>query len=140
VRFDILEGGVRFAKIVFLVAGVWGFLVLTPLYFMKDVIGRGYPPPITHPDFYYGFIGVALVWQLAFLLIASDPARFRPMMIPAILEKFGYVATLLTLHLQGQLPPGAVMVAAPDFVLGLLFVAAFVKTAGSEAAFRRGTT
>ena len=30
----------------------------------------GYPPTITHPDFFYGFVGVALVWQLVFLLNA----------------------------------------------------------------------
>ncbi len=37
----------RFAKIVFWVAGIWGLLVLTPLYFMFDLIGRNDPPPIT---------------------------------------------------------------------------------------------
>jgi hypothetical protein len=42
----------RFAKIVFRVAGVWGILILTPLYFMFDRIGRDYPPPITHPEMY----------------------------------------------------------------------------------------
>jgi hypothetical protein len=72
-----------FASIVFLIAGVWGMLVLTPLYFMFDFVGRQYPPPVTHPDFYYGFIGVALAWQAAFLVIARDPVRLRPMMVPA---------------------------------------------------------
>jgi hypothetical protein len=77
----------RFAKIVFKVAGIWGFLVLTPLYFLFDAIGRNVPPPITHPGFFYGFVGVALAWQVAFIVIATDPARFRPLMIPSILEK-----------------------------------------------------
>jgi len=70
----------RFAKIVFRIAGVWGFVVLIPLYFLLDLIGRQYPPAITHPDFYYGFVGITLVWQVAFLVIANDPVRFRPMM------------------------------------------------------------
>jgi hypothetical protein len=39
----------RFAKIVFWVAGIWGFVILTPLYFMFDLIGRQDPPPITTP-------------------------------------------------------------------------------------------
>ena len=30
----------RFAKVVFIVAGVWGIVVLTPLYFLLDVTGR----------------------------------------------------------------------------------------------------
>jgi hypothetical protein len=55
----------KFAKIVFWGAGIWGVLVLTPLYFMYDLIGRQEPPPITHPGFYYGFAGVALAWQFS---------------------------------------------------------------------------
>jgi hypothetical protein len=41
----------RFAKIVFCIAAIWGVLVITPLYFMFDVISRMDPPPITHPNF-----------------------------------------------------------------------------------------
>jgi hypothetical protein len=37
-------------KIVFWIAGIWGVLVLTPLYFMFDMIGRQDPPAITHPS------------------------------------------------------------------------------------------
>jgi len=80
----------RFAKIVFWVAAIWGLLVITPLYFMMDIIGRKDPPTITHPGFYYGFVGVALAWQVAFAVIARDPARLRPMMIPSMVEKFTY--------------------------------------------------
>ncbi len=39
----------KFAKITFRIAAIWGVLVLTPLYFMFDLIGRNDPPPITHP-------------------------------------------------------------------------------------------
>src|SRR5438552_4010753 len=79
----------RFARVVFGIAGIWGILILTPLYFMFDVIGRQDPPAITHPGFYYGFVGVGLAWQFAFLVIAQDPVRFRIMMLPSVLEKFG---------------------------------------------------
>jgi hypothetical protein len=118
----------RFAKIVFRIAGVWGFVVLTPLYFLLDLIGRQYPPAITHPDFYYGFIGITLVWQVAFLVIANDPVRFRPMMVPAILEKFIYVISVGVLYAQGLLQSGQLLPALPDIPLGILFVAAFLKT------------
>jgi uncharacterized membrane protein YfcA len=57
---------VRFAGIVFRIAGVWGVLLITPLYFMSDTIGRNDPPPITHPAFFYGFAGAALAWQIVF--------------------------------------------------------------------------
>jgi hypothetical protein len=55
----------KFAKIVFRIAAIWGFLIVAPLYFIFDLIGKKDPPPITHPAFYYGFVGVALVWQVA---------------------------------------------------------------------------
>ena len=67
---------------------------------MFDVIGRQDPPAITHPGFYYGFVSVGLAWQVAFIVIARDPVRFRTMMIPAMLEKFGYGASFLVLYLQ----------------------------------------
>jgi hypothetical protein len=73
----------KFAKLVFLIAGVIGLIELMPLYFTFDVIGRQDPPAISHPGFYYGFVGVALAWQVAFIVISRDPVRLRPMMIPA---------------------------------------------------------
>jgi len=124
---------------VFLAAGVWGVLIVTPLYFLYDTVGRQYPPPITHPDFYYGFLSVTLAWQVAFLLIGTDPIRFRPLMIAAILEKAGYLTTLSTLYLQGRLQFGQFVVVSPDAILGLLFVAAFIATPASAVAKQSGT-
>jgi len=121
----------RFAKVVFVAAGVWGIIVLTPLYFLHDVTGRQYPIPTESPQFYYGFLAVALAWQIAFLVIGSDPARFRLLMIPGMVEKFGYVATLAVLLTQGRISGLDAMAAWPDLLLGLLFVFAFVKTSPS---------
>jgi hypothetical protein len=118
----------KFARVVFTLAGVWGFLVLTPLWFLFDVVGERYPPPITHADFYYGFVGVTLVWQLAFLIIATDPARYRPIMLAAILEKVVFVAAMAVLLGAGHIVIGQFAVAVPDLARGLLFVAAFLKT------------
>jgi hypothetical protein len=118
----------RFAKIVFLAAGVWGLAIVTPLFFLYDYIGSQYPPAVTHPDIYYGFVTVTLAWQVAFLLISRDPVRFRPLMPAALIEKFAYVIALAVLHSQGRIQFGQAAAAIPDFVLGLLFVAAFVKT------------
>ena len=118
----------KFSKIVYWSAGAWGVLVLTPLYFMFDMIGRQHPPPITHPQFYYGFAGVTMAWQFAFFVIATDPERFRPMMVPSILEKLGYVVTVIVLYLQGRVSSVHLMPGVPDALLGLLFVLAFFKT------------
>lgn len=125
--FTIAE--MKFARIVFYVAFVWGILILTPLYFMFDAIGRQDPPPITHPGFYYGFLSAGLAWQFAFLVIARDPVRFRTMMLPSMLEKFGYAVSLAALYFQRRLHGSDLGFAGVDFVFGVLFVAAFLTTA-----------
>ena len=119
----------RFARVVFAIAGVWGILIMTPLYFAFDAIGRAYPPPLTHPDIYYGFVSVTLAWQIAFLVIAANPARYRTFMLTGVLEKGLYVSTIVAMYLQGHVQAvQAAAIAVPDGVLGLLFVAAFFKT------------
>jgi len=119
---------VRFAKMAFLAAGVWGLIVVVPLFFLYDYIGSQYPPAVTHPDIYYGFVTVTLAWQVAFLLISRDPLRFRPLIPAAMIEKFAYVIALAVLHSQGRIEFGQAAAGIPDFVLGVLFVAAYVKT------------
>jgi hypothetical protein len=118
----------KFAKVVFWIAGIWGVLILSPLYFMFDVIGRQDPPAITHPAFYYGFVSVGLAWQVAFFFIARDPVRLRPMMIPSVIEKFGYGASLLALYLQQRLHASDLAFGGVDVLFGVLFLLAFSRT------------
>ena len=120
----------KFAKVVFWVAGIWGLVVITPLYFIFDLIGKKDPPAITHPGFYYGFVGCALAWQIAFLCIARDPVRLRVMMIPAVVEKFTFGVAVIALVVQGRMHVFDLVFAATDLTLGVLFVVAFVATRG----------
>lgn len=118
----------KFAKIVFWVAAIWGLLVLTPLYFLFDSIGHKNPPPITHPDFFYGFVGVALAWQIAFIVIASDPVRFRPLMIPSVFEKLSYAVAVFVLVSQGRVHKPALVFGAVDLLFGILFGVSYFRT------------
>jgi len=124
----------RFAKFVFIGAGIWGLIVLPPLFWLVDVTGRLYSPPADYPQFYYGFISVALAWQVAFLVIGSNPQRFRLLMIPSMLEKFGYVAILIVLYRLGRISALDFQPSLPDFILGVLFVVAFIKTRSPKPA------
>src|SRR6476659_5281138 len=99
-----MDSGVTFAKRVFLFAGVIGLLTLLPQYFMEGRIGRDYPPPITHPEIFYGFVGVGTVCQILFLIIARDPVRLRPAMLVGVLEKLSFGVPVIILYLQGRLP------------------------------------
>lgn len=118
----------KFAKVVFVCAGIWGIGVLTPLYWLVDVSGRRYGVPTEYPQFYYGFLSVAMAWQIAFLIIGSNPARFRMLMIPGILEKLGYVVPLVVLYQQARVTWADAQAAVPDFALAILMMLAFVKT------------
>ena len=118
----------RFAKLIFIVAGIWGIAVLTPLYWLVDVTGRPYAAPADYPHFYYGFLTVAMAWQIAFLLIGTNPARYRLLMLPAMLEKLGYVGTLIVMYVNGRIPVADTGPVVPDLLLGVLFIVAFAGT------------
>jgi len=121
-------GKMLFAKRVFTVAGIYGILVLAPMYFMEARISAQQPPAITHPDLYYGFIGCALVFQLVYFLIARDPVRYRPLMVVGMLEKVVYTLPVILLYLQGRVYPSTLYMSLVDPVFGLLFFAAYRKT------------
>jgi hypothetical protein len=118
-----------FARRVFLVAGIYGLIVLTPLLLLEEQTGRDNPPAITHPEYYYGFLGVGLAWQVLFLVIAADPVRLRPAMLPCVLEKLSFGVAVTTLFLLGRVAAAVFGFSLVDVVLGALFVLAYVRTA-----------
>jgi len=117
----------RFARLIFTAAGIYGIAVLTPLYFLEGWLGRN-APPITHPEFYYGFVGVALAWQVVFLLVGREPVRYRPIMLACVLEKLGYGLAVIVLLGLGRLAASTLITAGIDLILGALFVAAYLQT------------
>ena len=118
----------KFAKYLFTIAGIWGILVITPLFFIFDQVGIKDPPPITHPLFYYGFAGVGLAWQFVFLVIGSNPVRFRPLMLAGILEKLGFFIPAVILHAQHRVHTSDLFISSGDALLAVLFFLAYFKT------------
>lgn len=114
-----------FARRVFFWSGVYGILVLAPQYFMEGRIGRDSPPALTHLEYFYGFIGLALAWQIAFLFISTDPARFRPLMLAAVVEKFSFAASTFALFAASRTPIVIVVFASIDTTLGILFLISY---------------
>lgn len=114
-----------FASRLFLWAGIYGIIVLLPQYFLEEKIGQDFPPAITHPEHFYGFIGTALAWQLVFLVISWDVVRYRLLMIPAAVEKMLFVVAVFVLYLQGRVPAITAGFAALDLAFAGLFLWAF---------------
>jgi hypothetical protein len=56
----------KFARYVFLIAGIYGLLVFVPQYFVE---AAGVAPTIALPDFFYGFLGVAVAFQFVFIIL-----------------------------------------------------------------------
>jgi hypothetical protein len=123
----------RFARWVFLVAGIFGVLLVLPMYLLEAQIGRDLPPAITHPEYYYGFLGVALACQLLFLIVARDPHRYRAAMLVGVVEKASYGIAALVLFTQGRLSMTVFSFGVIDLIFGILFVVAFVATAHPHA-------
>ena len=118
----------KFAKITFYVAGILGIIVLFPQYFMEAKIGQDFPPAITHPEFFYGFVGIALVFQFVFLIIARNPLKYRALMPISVLEKLSFGLPCVILFLQNRLALPLFAGGLIDLVFGILFVVAFLKT------------
>lgn len=121
-----------FAGRVFSIAGIYGVVMLLPQYFLEAKLARHFPPPLTHPEHFYGFIGVALAWQFVFLLIARDVQRYRLVMLPAIWEKLSFGTAALVLFAQGR---AAALVAGAgiiDLMLAVFFVLAFRASQSEE--------
>lgn len=123
-----------FAKRVFHIAGIFGLAVLLPQYFLESRLNRDFPPEIAHPEYFYGFVGVAAAWQVAFLIIARDPARYRLVMIPGMLEKASFGGAAIVLYALGRTSGTILAFGVLDLIWGVLFAIAFVavgRDAGS---------
>ena len=117
-----------FATQVFRWAGIYGLVVMGPQLFLEAKTGQDYPPPVNHPEFYYGFVGCALAFQVVFLIIATDPVRYRPMMIASIVEKASFGIGMPILFLQNRIPTLVLCFSLIDLTLGTLFTIAWFRT------------
>jgi hypothetical protein len=125
----------KFARYVFLIAGIYGLLVTFPLYFVEANLSANYPPPMNHLENYYSFIGVTVVWQILFLFVARDPRRFRPVMVFCSLEKLSLVPTFLVLVPRGLFPQAWIPLMVIDLIFGVLFFISYLKIYQSSTSF-----
>ena len=123
-----------FATRVFQAAGIWGLLLLGGLY-LAYLAGAGEFSVVTsHPQYVHGFFLLGLAWQVAFLMIATDPIRYRLMMLVAMLEKFPFTLATLLLYSNGDIPASVLGAGLIDGLLGVLFGVSYAITADSADA------
>ena len=115
-------------KKIYLFSGIYGIIVLLPQLFMETKTGIDYPPAITHPEFYYGFVGVALAWQIFFILISKDPIRYKPIVIAGILEKASFGFSSIILFALGRIPTLVLFFSTIDLIIMCLLIFSYLKT------------
>jgi hypothetical protein len=77
------------------------------MYFAEPLIAAHNPPALTHPEFFYGFLGVAVAWQLLFIVVARAPTKHRAAILAAVAEKFGYAGAAIALAVGGRVNDNA---------------------------------
>ena len=108
----------RFARISFALAGVYGLAATLSLYFRA--------PLSPDTQWLHAFAGAAAATQLAYLLIASDPVRFRPVIPVGIVSKFSFAIPMTLLYARGAVGPDSFVFALIDYALAILFAVNFV--------------
>lgn len=123
---------VQFAKRVFQIAGIWGLVIMSLAYGAYMLGFEGATIDTDRPEIVHGFFLVTLAWQAVFLFIATDPLRYRPLMLAAVLEKFPFTLAVLMLYTNGQVPGTMLALGLIDGVLGMLFSVAYLWTSSGS--------
>jgi hypothetical protein len=109
----------RFARWSFRLAGIYGLIALLPLY--------GQAPLNAASLWMFGFAGAAAATQLAYLLIGSDPLRYRMVIPVGIVSKLSFFVPVTILYRRGEVPGMLMGFALTDLALAALFAVNFVR-------------
>ena len=113
-----------FARWVFRVAGIYGIVVVAPMFFLESRLAPG----AIHPVHFYAWVSLNLTWQVLFLVVSTDPIRYRPMMVVSVLEKASAVIVIPWLYLSGRVGGMWLGAAGVDLVFAALFIASYRVT------------
>jgi len=110
---------VTFARRVYIVAAIYGFLAVPVLYLTEA--------PDPHRLLYFAFAGIALVFQGIFLVIARDPLRYAAFLPLTVFEKVSFGVPALAFWSQGQAADDMALGGAVDLLFAALFIIAWLK-------------
>jgi hypothetical protein len=116
---DTTELAVTFARRVYLIAAIYGFLAVPVLYFTDA--------PDPHRLMYFAFAGIALVFQGVFLVIARDPLKYAAFLPLTVFEKISFGVPALAFWSQGQAADDMALGGAADLLFAALFLIAWLK-------------
>ncbi len=123
----------RVAQWIFLLAGFSGVIMIAPLYFEERYF-EDYPPASNRPEFYFGFAGLCMAWQVMFIMIGLAPVRYRMAMLPSMSEKASFAFVIPILYAQDRVAPIWLGFASMDATWFVLFIIAFLRTPNENLA------
>lgn len=109
---------IRVAAWGFAAAGIYGLVATLSLYTRA--------PLTADTQWLYGFAGAAAATQLAYLLIATDPVRYRAVIPIGVASKLSFAIPMTILFAHGQVPVASLVFAGIDYALAALFAMLFV--------------
>jgi len=88
------------------------------------VVGGG--GPLFHPEYYYGFVGVAATLNVLYLLIARDPLRWHAAMLLGVCGKVSFAFPTWLLYVSGRAPLAVALFATVDLAWAAVFFVTWI--------------
>jgi hypothetical protein len=105
-------------------AAIYGAILLVPLYFLEARVAAP-AARLGAPEYYYGFIGAALGFQIVYWLIAAAPRHYRALMLVGVFGKLGFWVPCAILWSLGRTPTNTFVLVCGDLVLAVAFLVAW---------------
>jgi hypothetical protein len=100
----------------------------------RGAVFRGLPSRHQSTEFYFGFAGLCMAWQVMFIVIGLAPVRYRMAMLPSMLEKASFAVVIPILYAQDRVAPIWLGFASMDATWFVLFAIAFLRTPSENLA------
>ncbi len=121
------ERAVKISRNIFRLSGIYGLLILIPQLFRESSFATA-GVSLNHPEFFYGFFLVSLAFQVLFLIISTDPVKYRSVMLACFIEKGGHFTSCVLLFLNNRLATDMMIASSPDALMLCLFIYSYIIT------------
>jgi hypothetical protein len=112
------------ARWLFRGAAIYGAILLLPLYFLESRVAAP-AARLPAPEYFYGFIGAALSFQILYWIIGAAPRHYRPLMLLGVVAKLGFWIPVAILWSMGRTATSTFALVCGDLVLAAAFFAAW---------------
>ncbi len=114
----------KHARWLFRGAAIYGAILLLPVYFLEARIAA----PATRlpaPEYFYGFIGAALSFQLVYWVIGGAPRKYYALMPLAVGAKLSFWIPTAILWSAGRTTTSTFALSCGDLLLAIAFLLAW---------------